>query len=225
MENECIHCEFKNNAAKCIDECGLIKLSENHSSANFDKGQMIIKQGMYSTHIVYLKSGLAKIHMMGPSSENIIRIVKGPTYLGNSAILDQTKHQYSITAISSSTVCFIEMSTFKELIKSNTIFAYELISELCKSELESYNRCINRSQKQSRGNLADVLLDFSIRIFESEKFSLPLSQSELGSMINSSRESISRILSEFAKDGIITLDGKKIEIINKKSLELISHNG
>ena len=97
--------------------------------------------------------------------------------------------------------------------------------ELCKNELDSFHRCANRTQKQTRGNLADVLLEFANHIFESDTFILPISQSEVGNLIDTSRESVSRTLSEFDKDGLIRMSGKNIEIINKSSLELVSQKG
>lgn len=47
----------------------------------------------------------------------------------------------------------------------------------------------------------------------------------MGNLVDTSRETISRILSEFDKDGIIHVVGKRIEILNKNSLKLISQNG
>jgi CRP/FNR family transcriptional regulator len=86
-------------------------------------------------------------------------------------------------------------------------------------------RCAMRTQKQTRGNIADVILDFSNNIFQSEDFTLPVSQTEIGNLVDTSRESVSRILSEFHNDGIIRLSNKKVEILNKESLLLISHTG
>lgn len=54
---------------------------------------------------------------------------------------------------------------------------------------------------------------------------IPLNQEDLGNLVDSSRESVSRVLTEFKRDGIIRISGKKIEIKNKKSLLLISANG
>lgn len=76
-----------------------------------------------------------------------------------------------------------------------------------------------------RGNIADVILEFAEQIYQSDSFTLPISQAELGNYVDTSRESVSRILTEFHKDGILNINGKKIEIINKKSLLLISQNG
>jgi len=97
--------------------------------------------------------------------------------------------------------------------------------ELCRNELDVYNRCASRTQKQIWGKIADVLLEMSDQIYNSDVFTLPVNQEDMGNLIDASRESISRLLSEFEKDGIIKMSGKKVEIINKKSLVLISTNG
>ena len=111
------------------------------------------------------------------------------------------------------------------MLEKNHQFSYEIILELCRNELESFRRCANRTQKQSRGNIAAFLLELSGDIFQSDEFLLPLNQQEIGNLIDSTRESVSRILTEFSKDEIIRMDGKKIKILNRSTLELISKNG
>lgn len=80
-------------------------------------------------------------------------------------------------------------------------------------------------QKQARGNIAAFLLELSNVIFESDNFTLPLSQSEVGNLVDTTRESVSRMLTEFDKDEIIRMRGKEITILNKELLKLISKNG
>ena len=76
-----------------------------------------------------------------------------------------------------------------------------------------------------RGKIADVLLEMCDRIYNSDIFTIPVNQEEIGNLVDSSRESVSRVFTEFEKDGIIKISGKKIEILNKKSLLMISANG
>ena len=73
--------------------------------------------------------------------------------------------------------------------------------------------------------MADALLELSDKIFMSDTFTIPLTQAELANLVDTSRESVSRVLTEFDKDEIIKIKGKQIEIVNKKSLKLISQNG
>ena len=114
---------------------------------------------------------------------------------------------------------------FKNILKENSDFSAYIIQELSISELESYHRCASRTQKQARGKLAEVLLRLSDLIFESDTFTLPLSQSDIGNLVDTSRESVNRLLSEFINDSIIEMKGREIKILNKKSLHIISSNG
>lgn len=225
MSNDCRQCPFNSKAASMLSECSFEQLSENHLVLKFKKGDSIIKQGMFSTNVVFLRTGLAKIHLAGPYHEQIVKLIKAPTYLGLPTTFGDKINQYSVTAVSEVEVCFIDVKVFQTILNENREFSNEIIIELCRNELESFRRCANRTQKLIRGNMADALLEFSDKIFMSDNFILPLSQSDLANLVDTSRESVSRVLTEFDKDGLIKVNGKQIEILNKKSLKLISQNG
>jgi len=225
MKNECKTCSIKSKAASKLSDEEIEKLSLNCALVKFHKGDQLIKQGSFSSNVAYLRSGLAKIHIEGPYHEQIVRIVKAPSYLGLPTTFGDKINQYSVSVIEEAEVCFINIDAFRQLLKSNSDFSYEIMLELCRNELEVFCRCANRTQKQIRGKIADVLLEFSEKIYKSSIFTLPITQEDLGDLVDSSRESISRVLAEFDKDGIIKIVGRKIEILNKKSLSLISANG
>jgi CRP-like cAMP-binding protein len=225
MKNECKTCLIKSKAASKLNDEETEKLSFNCAFVKYQKGDQLIKQGSFSSNVAYLRRGLAKIHIEGPYHEQIVRIAKAPTYLGLPTTFGDKINQYSVTVIDEAEVCFIDIDTFRYLLKANHDFSYEIMLELCRNELEVFYRCANRTQKQIRGKIADVLLEFSDKIYDSSTFTLPLTQEDLGNLVDSSRESISRVLAEFDKDGIIKITGKAIEIKNKKSLLLISAKG
>jgi len=225
MKNDCKLCSIKSKAVTRLTDTEIDKLSNNCAHVKFRKGDQLIKQGSLSSNVAYLRKGLAKVHIEGPYHEQIVRIVNAPGYLGLPTTFGDKVNQYSVTVIEDSEVCFIEIDAFKCLLRSNPDFSYEIMLELCRNEIEAFNRCAKRTQKQVRGKIADVLLEFTDRIYNSDVFTLPVTQEDLGDLVDSSRESISRVLAEFDKDGIINLTGKKIQILNKRSLKLISANG
>jgi len=208
-----------------LSENSLDQLTSNHLELKLKKGDSIIKQGTYSTNVIFLRTGLAKIHIAGPYAEQIVKLVKAPSYLGLPTTFGSKINQYSVTALSDAEVCFIDLEVFQNILDENKEFTHELIQEFCKNELESFHRCANRTQKLIRGNMADAILEFSDNIFKSETFVLPLSQAEFANLVDTSRESISRILNEFDSDGILKITGKQVEILDKKRLQLISLNG
>jgi CRP/FNR family transcriptional regulator len=225
MMIDCLQCDLKSRAARSLSENELNNMASTCAKVHFKKGENVIKQGSLSTNIVYLRKGLAKLHIKGPYHEQIVKIAKAPLYMGLPTTVGDKINQYSITIVEDSEVCFIDVNTFKSLLRSNSQFSYSIIIELCKNELDSFNRCTNRTQKQVRGRLADMLLDFSENIYGSDVFKLPVSQEEIGNMVDSSRETVSRVFTEFEKDGIISVNKKKVSIVNKAILNAISENG
>jgi len=225
MKNECKFCKIKSKAALKLNEEEIEKLTFNCALVSFRKGDSLIRQGTFSTNVAYLRSGLAKIHIAGPYYEQIVRIVKPPCYLALPTTFGDKINQYSVTVIEKSEVCFIDISTFRDLLSKNSDFSYEIMLELGRNELEVFSRCANRTQKQIRGKIADVLLEMADQIYKFNNFTIPVNQEEIGNLIDSSRETVSRVLTEFNNDGIISITGKKIEILKKESLIMISSNG
>lgn len=225
MKTSCGSCPFNTLAVNNLTKESFDQLNANHAVVEFKKGDSIIRQGTFSTNVAFLRTGLVKLHIAGPYYEQIVRLVKAPSYLGLPTTFGDKINQYSVTAVANSEVCFIDIEVFKNLFKKNGDFSYEIFLELCRNELVSYRRCANRTQRQARGNVATFLLELSNDIFEADKFTLPLSQSEIGNLVDTTRESISRVLSEFNSDGVISMKGKVVQLLNKPLLELISKNG
>jgi len=60
------------------------------------------------------------------------------------------------------------------------------------------------------------------RIFDSDQFVIPCKQKELADMAAISPESLSRIFKDFKEDGVVEMSGKKVTVVNRQKLELIS---
>jgi len=225
MMDICFYCNTKSKATEKLDPEELQKLGNNCNEAVFEKGDKIIIQNSLSYNIVYVKEGLVKVHTMGPDKDQILKIIKAPSYLGIPTTFGARINEYSATAISKTKVCFIEFGVFKSLIEQNGQFALEIITDSCEREIQSYKKYVNQVQKQGPGKVAEALLFFSEKIFESQNFVLPLTRIELGDLTCTSRETISRILSDFSKNNIININRSNVTILNKRQLEIISKTG
>lgn len=223
--HNCKGCFLKAAATVHLNDEELDTLESNSVTVQFKKGEPIIKQNALSLNVAYLRQGMAKVHMHGPTHEKILRVVKAPTFLGLPTSFGEKINQFSVTAISEAEVCFIDLGIFRNLIFSNGKFAYELIVELCRNELNDYFRYASLAQKQIPGLVAETLLCFSEKLFNSDDFNMPLTRGEIGDLIGTSRESVSRVLSEMSQDNIIAFDCSQIKIINKDALNKISEKG
>ena len=222
----CSCCQNKSCAAALLNPPEISLINEYHREASFYKGDIIIQEGSMTAHIIYLKSGLVKEFIKnGQEKEHILQIVKKHSYLGLSSLFGDTVNHYSYAALNDIKVCYIDAATFIRLIKQNGNFAHEVLVSVARESLNTFNRFMRQSQKKTYGRVADALLYFATIIYEQKAFELPCSRQELSEMIGISRESATRVLTRFNKEGILSVDGRSILIKNMELLKQISKNG
>lgn len=202
-------------------------LIDAHSvSINFKKGETVCKRGAFASHIFFLEEGLVKIFIEEKNKNLIISLSTKNNLLGLSSILDgNDKLPYSIVTYTDSRIRIIDIQVFRQLLKQNSSFSYQVINLLNESTAQIYGRFFSLTQKQLHGRLADILLCLSNRIFRSKSFDLPLSRADLGDLTGMSTESVIRMMKEFKDDGLIDMSCKKIELLNIDRLERISEFG
>jgi len=71
----------------------------------------------------------------------------------------------------------------------------------------------------------DAILFFAIEIYNSNTFTLPISRKELADLTGITRESASRILTNFHNEKILEINGRNITIVNDPLLRQISEKG
>ena len=224
--NNCRVCKEKSCASKVLSIKHLDILSESCRTVDIAKGETVLIEGSFTSHVVYLRSGLIKETMKGiDNKEQIFRILKGKTYLGMSSLFGDTVNHFSYKALSDLKVCHIEINTFKKLMLDNAEFTYEIMSSLCKENIHNYDKLLKQGQKKIFGRLADALLFFAEDVFNCKKFTLPLTQQEIANFIGTSRESTARGLSNFKQNKIISLENSVIEILDINSLKQVSRTG
>jgi CRP/FNR family transcriptional regulator len=224
--NSCESCtrRWKNFQHLTTEELTLI--NENRYEATFKPGEIILKQGSPTSNALFMASGMAKSYIEGLNGKNFIIsiVLPGRLILGPGAYVDM-RHSYTVSAISSVQACFINLEIFKQIVKTNGVFAESLIEDISAKSLVSLNRMVNLSQKKMPGRLAETLLYFSDDIFKNDEYEMVLSRQELGEMTNMAKECVVRILKDFEESNVIYSDSSKIKILDKEKLKQISLKG
>jgi len=201
-------------------------IDSNSVSINFKKGETVCKRGAFASHIYFLEEGLVKIYLEEKNKNLILALSNENTLLGLSSIFDgNNKLPYSIATYTDSRIRMIDIQIFKQLLKQNSGFSYQIINLLNESTAQIYGRFFSLTQKQLHGRLADILLCLSNRIFKSKSFDLPLSRADLGDLTGMSTESVIRTMKEFKDDGLIDMNCKQTELLDIDRLERISEFG
>ena len=102
---------------------------------------------------------------------------------------------------------------------------FELTKSISDSGNYVYKKISDISRKQLRGRLADTLIYLSEEVYASIDFELTLTRKEIAELSSMSMENAVRILSEFKKDSIISVNGRKIKILEPDILKKLSDIG
>ena len=151
-------------------------------------------------HLMCLLSGKVKIYKEGVGGRSqIIRVLKTKEYFAYRAFFAEGNF---VTAAS----------------------AFQLSIDLGISD----ERTVNLTQKHIRGRLAESLLflkdTYGVEEDEST-LSIYLSREDLANLSNMTTSNAIRTLSNFATEKLITIDGRKIKIIDEEKLKKISKIG
>jgi CRP-like cAMP-binding protein len=202
------------------------KVLKNSFLVKHKKGEQIFKQDQPVSHAMLICSGLVKLYKEVDSDKLIILKIVGPgNFIGIISAFYGSRYQHSATALEDTETLYTNLTDLKEIIGSNGKYGLHFLKLLSEEGIMLIDKMINLSQKQIPGRIAEFLLFFSRNIYHSDDFTLPLSRQELADLVSSTKESISRTLTEFKNDRLIDIDDRKVSLKSIELLEILSRMG
>lgn len=224
---KCAECKQKSLCFKQLNEDELKLTNENKVQIQFKKGEIISKQGSFVTHIMYLKSGFAKVYKETDFDHNLILdIIPEGKLIGLTSLFNSDNiARFSVAALEEAVICSIDRNTIENLIHKNSQFAKTVIASLNEESLLFYDKMASLTQKQMNGRVADALIYLSENIFKSDKFKMILSRKDLADFTGMSMMSVVRTLKDLKSEDIIENENGFIDIKNINTLKQISLRG
>lgn len=216
---ECFSKSFKHlnveqmNLLFLEEECTLLK-----------RGSVIYSEGDSARGCYFVYSGILKIFKTGlEGKEQIIRFAKSGEIIGFRSALSQEPACTSSKVIEEAVVYFIPNYTITQLIEKNPAFSIELIKMTCRELGDANSYITDIAQKSVRERLAEVLMHLmeTFGLAEDDTLQISLTREELANMVGTATESVIRLLSEFKNDGLIEIKGRKIKIVDVRSLKRV----
>ena len=202
------------------------KIEKHSIRLGFKKGEIILKQGGLSTHIVYLEKGIVKFNYENEIRRNLIlTIVSAPKILGGANLFYKDNNLFSFIAVEDCEVILIDSKVLLEVMTDNARFSimlFQLASEMFKKAVLNF---ISLAYKQKEGRIADILLYLSSEVYHKTNFTMTLTRKEIAEFAGCSTENVIMTFSRWQNENIIRTEGKSIEIKNITKLRQISKIG
>lgn len=205
------------------------QMSEFVETVRYQKNELIHSEGDEPTHVMMLVTGKVRIYKEGIGQrQQIIRLLKPYDIFGFRASIAGDRYTSCASALETSVVYQIRRDHFLQLLRENNEFCYQILTlmatDLGLSELQT----VNLTQKHIRGRLAESLLTLKENYGMDEDevtIAMYMSREDLANMSNMTTSNAIRTLSQFAGEGLISVDGRKIKILNESELKKISRLG
>lgn len=204
-------------------------LRSNARIVHFKKNELIYLEDDTPRDLMCLFKGKVKIFKSGVGGRSqIIRIIRPVQYFGYRAYFARESYVTAASAFEACTVCMIPMELIEQFLRKNGDLALFFIQMLSVDLGIADQRVVNLTQKHVRGRLAESL------IFLKESYGLEedgatlniyLAREDLANLSNMTTSNAIRTLSDFVNERIITIDGRKIKIIDEERLRKISRIG
>jgi CRP/FNR family transcriptional regulator len=197
------------------DELAMIATSQT-----FAKGQPIFAEGDPGAGLFVVGSGLVKIYKLSLDGKEQILHLFGPGEpFAEIAVFTGSAYPAHALALEESRVFFFPRRAFIDLIRANPDLAMNMMAALS-MRLKKFSRLIeDLSLKEVPGRLAAHLLFLSEQQGDSDTVALPVSKTQLASLLGTIPETLSRMLAKLAKQGYLAINGPQITILQRDRLE------
>ncbi|MDR1129834.1 MAG: Crp/Fnr family transcriptional regulator [Prevotellaceae bacterium] len=201
-----------------------------HSSCLFyPKDRMVFREGETPNHLVCLVSGQVKVYKEGIAGRDwIARMVNSVELLGYRALFGEENYNVSAQTIQDSVICRIEKEAIFGIMKKNHNLVFDIMKMLARELGFVHAKTITLTQKHIRGRLAEALLFLENTYGMEDDFQtlkVKLSREDLANLSNMTTSNAIRTLSAFSLENLVELDGRKIKLLDKSTLEQISQIG
>lgn len=207
-----------------LQESDLLKINEITIQRNYRKGSIIFMEGDTGEAFYFIKSGKVKIYKTSPDGRELIfAILSEGDVFAEVTLFNDINYPASAEVMEDASLGMIKNQDLEGVISKNAELALAIIKVLSR-------KLFNSQQKVKELALGDTFMRTAQTIIklaeehgkktdEGLEVKLDISRQELANMIGTARETVSRALSQFKKEGSVDISGKKIIVKDMQKLK------
>jgi CRP/FNR family transcriptional regulator len=229
IEN-CVTCPVREEHLFCnLSEPVAQKLNDIKSTAVYPKSAMLFIEGQLPRGVFVLCTGKVKLSTSSADGKTIILKISGPgDILGLNATISNRPYEVTAEMVEPGQANFISRDALLQFLRENGEVAVRVAEQLSRNYYSAFEevRMLGLASSPSE-KLAKLLLAWSAEAAHSNDPShikLTLTHEEIAEMIGTTRETVSRLFSEFKKKQLLQLKGASLIIRDKSALEKMVHS-
>ena len=202
------------------------RLNEIKSTAVYPKGAMLFIEGQQPRGVFVLCTGKVKLSTTSRDGKTIITKISEPgDILGLNAVVSNRPYEVTAEMMEPGQANFIPRDSLTHMLKEFPEVSMKVAQQLSRNYYSAYEeiRTLGLAVSPSE-KFAKLLLAWSSKSAAedgSAQVKLTMTHEEVAEMIGTTRETVSRLFSEFKKKQLMQLKGATLVIRSRPALEKI----
>ena len=204
----------------------LKEVEKKSSIKSYPKGQVFYGPDDAAELLFILKKGKVRIYELSrDGKEFTLAILNGGTIFGEMVLVGQGMYDAFAEALENSELCVMNKKDVEQLITDHPKLALKIIEIIGNRLRQTEEKLGDLAFRDVTSRLASLLLrlaDEGENNSNSTVLGDRFTHQELAEMIGTSRETLTRALGDLKTKKLISVDHKKIHVLDRESLEQVS---
>lgn len=202
------------------------RLNEIKSTAVYPKGAMLFIEGQLPRGVFVLCAGKAKLSTSSREGKTIItKISDSGDVLGLNAVISNRPYEVTAEMMEPGQANFVPRESLLQFLKDCPEVAVRVAQQLSRNYFSAYEeiRTLGLAATPSE-KFAKLLLSWTTKTVAddgSAQVKLTLTHEEVAEIIGTTRETVSRLFSEFKRKQLVQMKGATLVIRSRPALEKI----
>jgi CRP/FNR family transcriptional regulator len=202
----------------------LRKIDEITIDRHFRRGSIVFMDGDPGEAFFFIKSGKVKIFKTSPDGRELIFAILGEgDVFAEVTLFNDIDYPASAEILEEACLGMIKNKDLEALIGQHSELALPIIKVLSRKLFSSQQKVKELALGDTYMRTAQTIVKLAEvqgkKTDEGIEVKLDISRQELANMIGTARETVSRALSQFKKEGSVDISGKKIIVLNMSKLK------
>jgi CRP/FNR family nitrogen fixation transcriptional regulator len=123
------------------------------------------------------------------------------------------EHRFSAEAVDNAIVIAYRRSPLDALSRQNPGFGDEVMMSMIRSLERAQDHMLLLGRKTAQEKIATFLMDLAARMHEDDRFELPMQRTDIADYLGLTIETVSRTLTQFAREGLIKLAASSRNVV------------
>lgn len=182
------------------------------------RGELLVQQEGCPRGIHLVLAGRIKCFVLSPSGgEKIVRLAEPGTFFGEEAALLNRPHLFNAQAMGPSELLFVPIALLREAMVSSTPFSVSMSMRLATASYDLMSTMQVQFQLSGTQRVAHYLTRLAPDDAERCEIRLDIDKQTIAAQLNLTPETLSRILSQLTREGMIQPRGRRGMVLSKLS--------